>query len=60
VDLVALISGDVHIDEHVCVVPLGIGIDGTKHPLGLAKGSAAIAQTEALVANTGDRCELQE
>lgn len=56
----ALISGDVHIGEHVCVVPLGIGIDGTKHPLGLAKGSAAIAQTEALVANTGDRGELQD
>jgi len=29
----------VHFGEHVCVVALGIGIDGTKHPLGLAEGS---------------------
>jgi putative transposase len=25
--------------EHLCVVALGIGIDGVKHPLGLAEGS---------------------
>ena len=25
--------------EHLCVVALGIGIDGTKHPLGLVEGS---------------------
>ena len=29
----------VHFGEHLCVVALGIGIDGTKHPLGLAEGS---------------------
>ena len=27
------------IREHLCVVALGIGIDGTKHPLGLVEGS---------------------
>ena len=25
----------VHFGEHTCVVALGIGIDGTKHPLGV-------------------------
>lgn len=25
--------------EHCCVVALGIGIDGTKHPLALVEGS---------------------
>ncbi len=29
----------VHFGEHLCVVALGIGIDGTKHPLGLVEGS---------------------
>jgi putative transposase len=29
----------VHFGEHLCVVALGIGIDGVKHPLGLAEGS---------------------
>jgi putative transposase len=38
-DLVALTIDGVHFGEHVCVVALGIGIDGTKHPLGLAEGS---------------------
>ncbi len=38
-DLVALLIDGVHFGEHVCVVALGIGIDGTKHPLGLAEGS---------------------
>ena len=28
----------VHFGEHLCVVALGIGIDGVKHPLGLAEG----------------------
>lgn len=30
----------VHFGDHLCVVALGIGIDGTKHPLGLAEGPA--------------------
>jgi hypothetical protein len=29
----------VHFAEHTCVVALGIGIDGTKHPLALVEGS---------------------
>jgi putative transposase len=38
-DLVALMIDGAHLGEHLCVVALGIGIDGTKHPLGLAEGS---------------------
>ena len=38
-DLVALMIDGVHFGEHLCVVALGIGIGGTKHPLGLAEGS---------------------
>ena len=37
-DLAALMLDGVHFGEHVCVVALGIGIDGTKHPLGLVEG----------------------
>jgi transposase-like protein len=37
-DLVALMIDGVHFADHLCVVALGIGIDGTKHPLGLAEG----------------------
>ena len=33
-DLVALMIDGVHFADHLCVVALGIGIDGTKHPLG--------------------------
>jgi transposase-like protein len=29
----------VHFGEHTCVVALGIGIDGVKHPLGVEEGS---------------------
>ncbi|HEY3263400.1 MAG TPA: IS256 family transposase [Pseudonocardiaceae bacterium] len=38
-DLVALMVDGVHFAEHTCVVALGIGIDGTKHPLALVEGS---------------------
>src|SRR5450756_1680026 len=38
-DLVALMIDGVYFGEHLCVVALGIGIDGVKHPLGLAEGS---------------------
>jgi putative transposase len=38
-DLVALMIDGVHFGRHLCVVALGIGIDGTKHPLGLVEGS---------------------
>ncbi len=37
-DLVALMIDGVHFADHVCVVALGIGIDGTKHPLGVVEG----------------------
>jgi putative transposase len=38
-ELVALMVDGVWFAEHLCVVVLGIGIDGTKHPLALADGS---------------------
>jgi putative transposase len=38
-DLVTLMIDGVHFAEHTCVVALGIGIDGTKHPLALVEGS---------------------
>ncbi len=38
-DLVAFMAGGVHFGEHTCVVALGIGIDGTKHPLAVEEGS---------------------
>jgi transposase-like protein len=38
-DLVAFMADGVHFGEHICVVALGIGIDGTKHPLAVEEGS---------------------
>jgi putative transposase len=38
-DLVALMVDGVHFGEHLCVVALGVDIDGTKHPLALVEGS---------------------
>ncbi len=38
-DLVALMIDGVHFADHLCVVALGIGIDGVKHPLALVEGS---------------------
>ena len=45
-----LVNG-VHFAGHLCVVALGIGIDGTKRPLGLAEGSTenATLVTEVIV-----------
>jgi hypothetical protein len=37
-DLVAIMVDGVHFAQHLCVVALGIGIDGTKHPLALVEG----------------------
>jgi putative transposase len=50
-DLVALIIDGVHFAESCCVVALGIGIDGVKHPLALVEGSTenATLVTELLV-----------
>jgi putative transposase len=38
-DLVAFMVDGVHFGEHTCVVALGIGIDGVKHPLGVEEDS---------------------
>jgi transposase-like protein len=38
-DLVAVMIDGVHFADHLCVVALGIDIDGTKHPLALVEGS---------------------
>jgi len=38
-DVVALLIDGVHFAETCCVVAMGIGIDGTKHPLALVEGS---------------------
>jgi len=38
-DLVALMVDGVHFADHLCVVALGIDIDGVKHPLALVEGS---------------------
>ncbi len=38
-DLVAFMVDGVHFGEHTCVVALGIGLDGTKHPLAVEEGS---------------------
>lgn len=50
-DLVAFMVDGVHFGEHCCVVALGIGIDGTKHPLALVEGSTenATLVTDLLV-----------
>jgi putative transposase len=50
-DLVALMIDGVHFAESCCVVALGIGIDGVKHPLALVEGSTenATLVTELLV-----------
>jgi putative transposase len=40
-----LLVDGVHFGEHVCVVALGIGIDGTKHPLALVEGSTGNTTT---------------
>jgi hypothetical protein len=39
-DLEALMVDGVHFAGHCCVVALGIGIDGAKHPLGVVEGSS--------------------
>ncbi len=38
-DLVAVMIDGVHFAEHLCVVALGIDIDGVKHPLAVVEGS---------------------
>ncbi len=55
-DVVALMIDGVHFAGHLCVVALGIGIDGTKHPLGLVEGSTENATVvKALLTDVRDR-----
>lgn len=55
-DLVALMIDGVHFADHLCVVALGIGIDGTKHPLGIAEGDTENATVvRDLLAGLRDR-----
>jgi putative transposase len=55
-DLVALMMDGVHFAEHLCVVALGIGIDGTKYPLGVVEGSTENATVvTALLTDLRDR-----
>jgi putative transposase len=55
-DLVALMIDGVHFAEHLCVVALGISIDGTKIPLGVVEGSTENATVvKALLADLRER-----
>jgi hypothetical protein len=55
-DLVALMIDGIHFAEHLCVVALGITIDGTKVPLGLVEGSTENATVvKALLTDLRDR-----
>ena len=55
-DLVALMVDGVHFADHLCVVALGIGIDGTKHPLGVVEGDTENATVvKDLLAGLRDR-----
>ena len=50
-DLVALMVDGAHFADHLCVVALGVGVDGTKHPLAVVEGSTenATLVTDLLV-----------
>jgi putative transposase len=55
-DLVAVMIDGVHCAEHLCVVALGITIDGTKIPLGLVEGSTENATVvKALLTDLRER-----
>ena len=55
-DLVALMIDGVHFADHLCVVALGISIDGTKVPLGVVEGSTENATVvKALLCDLRDR-----
>jgi putative transposase len=55
-DLVALLVDGVKVAGHCCVVALGITIDGTKVPLGLAEGATENTSVVIdLLAGLGDR-----
>jgi len=54
-NVVALMIGGVHFAESCCIVALGIGIDGVKHPLAMVEGS-----TENATLVTGLLVDLRE
>ena len=55
-DLVAIMIDGVHFADHLCVVALGIGIDGVKHPLALVEGSTEnTTLVKALLVGLRDR-----
>jgi putative transposase len=55
-DLVALMVDGIRVAEHCCVVALGVTIDGTKVPLGLAEGASENATVvRDLLAGLRDR-----
>jgi len=55
-DIVAVMIDGVHFAGHCCVVALGIGIDGTKHPLGVVEGDTENATVvKDLLADLRDR-----
>jgi putative transposase len=55
-DLVALMVDGIRVAEHCCVVALGITLDGTKIPLGLAEGATENATVvRDLLAGLRDR-----
>jgi putative transposase len=55
-DVVAVMVDGVHFADHLCVVALGIGIDGTKHPLGVVEGSTENSTVvKSLLVNLRDR-----
>jgi transposase-like protein len=55
-DVVALMIDGVHFAGHCCVVALGIGIDGTKAPLGVVEGDTENTTiVKDLLANLRDR-----
>jgi transposase-like protein len=54
-DIVAVMTDGVHFGDHCCLVALGIGIDGTKHPLGLAELDGARHRDERLLTDLRER-----
>ena len=55
-DLVAFMVDGVHFGESTCVVALGIGIDGVKHPLAVEEGSTENATlVTSLITGLRDR-----
>jgi transposase-like protein len=55
-DIVAVMIDGVHFAGHLCVVALGIDLDGTKHPLGVVEGDTENATVvKDLLADLRDR-----